>query len=151
MSEADKPLIYVIEDEKEIGELICSALSGFRYEVTCWSTGQNALMALEKRCPDICIVDLNLPDMDGLELIKQLESRQIGLIIVSGRGALTDRILGLEFGADDYITKPFEPRELVASVQILIRRLTKKNQAQTYQNPNALFAKLIFKPDSFIL
>ena len=116
-------LVFVIEDEEDLGRLMSSALENFRYEVRYFSNGVDALVAAPKENPDICIVDLNLPDMDGLELVKQFDAQQRGVIIVSGRDDLTDRVLGLEFGADDYITKPFEPRELVARVQSLLRRL----------------------------
>ena len=151
MNQSTKPLVYVIEDDQDVADLICSSLGDFRFEVNYWPTGKQALSALEKKRPDICIVDLNLPDMDGLELIKQLESYSVGLIIVSGRGALPDRILGLEFGADDYITKPFEPRELVARVQSLTRRLSKKKQSVKPLNRRAHFASWVFKPDSLSL
>ncbi|MCP4597611.1 response regulator transcription factor [Neptuniibacter sp.] len=151
MTEAEKPLIYVIEDEKDLGELICSALTSFRYEVVYCASGEQALAELNKQAPDVCIVDLNLPDMDGMELVKQMESQELGVIIVSGRDGLTDRVLGLEFGADDYITKPFEPRELVARVQSLLRRLRKKKQETVTQYRQARFANWVFRPESLSL
>lgn len=151
MSEAIKPLIYVIEDEQDLGELICSALTSFRYEVKYCRNGEQAMTALNKQQPDVCIVDLNLPDIDGMELVKQMESQGLGVIIVSGRDGLTDRVLGLEFGADDYITKPFEPRELVARVQSLLRRLKKKKQEAVTQFQTARFANWEFKPNSLSL
>ena len=145
------PLIYVIEDERDLGELICSTLDGFRYRTEYCPTGTAALELLAKQAPDICIVDLNLPDMDGMQLVKQFEEQEIGVIIVSGRDGLTDRVLGLEFGADDYITKPFEPRELVARVQSLTRRLRKRQSEVMDQPKTARFGLWSFQPDSLCL
>lgn len=149
----NKERIYVVEDEHELGRLICDSLERFRYEARYFSSGKAAAEALARQAPDICIVDLNLPDMDGLELVKQLnqapDKRPTGVIIVSGRDCLTDRVLGLEFGADDYITKPFEPRELVARVQSLLRRLQKKPDADTPKE--AHFAHWVFQPTSLTL
>lgn len=151
MSEFEKPSIFVIEDEKDLGELMCRSLTSFRYQVRYFSRGEQALLEFNKQTPDICIVDLNLPDIDGMELVKQLEDEDTGVIIVSGRDALTDRVLGLEFGADDYITKPFEPRELVARVQSLLRRLRKKKQQSVTVYKQAHFANWVFKPESLSL
>ncbi|WP_286238034.1 response regulator transcription factor [Neptuniibacter halophilus] len=145
------PLIYVIEDEEDLGQLICSTLTGFRYQARYFSNAETALQALERTLPSVCIVDLNLPDMDGMELVRRLESKEVGVIIVSGRDGLADRVLGLEFGADDYITKPFEPRELVARVQSLLRRIRKQQSTQTDQPRVACFANWTFQPESLNL
>lgn len=144
-------LIYVIEDEQDLGQLMCSALEKFRYQVRYFSAGADALQAVAKDNPEICIVDLNLPDMDGLELVKQFDAQQRGVIIVSGRNDLTDRVLGLEFGADDYVTKPFEPRELVARVQSLLRRLQRSQEPEQASGKVAEFAGWAFRPDSLEL
>ncbi len=148
---SDRNLIYVIEDEADLGQLMCSALEKFRYETRYFSNGADALVAVQTEQPDACIVDLNLPDMDGLELVKAFEQRNLGVIIVSGRDDLTDRVLGLEFGADDYITKPFEPRELVARVQSLLRRLQKVVAEESEERKKAEFAGWSFLPDSLEL
>ena len=120
-------LIYVIEDEEDLGQLMCRALENFRYQVRYFANGVDALTAAQKDNPDICIVDLNLPDIDGLELVKQFDRQQRGVIIVSGRDDLTDRVLGLEFGADDYVIKPVKPRLLVTRIRTLLRRVTPSN------------------------
>jgi len=145
------PLIYVVEDEEDLGKLICASLSDYRYQVQYCATGKALFAALDNQSPEICIVDLNLPDIDGMQLVKELEHRAIGVIIVSGRGGLTDRVLGLEFGADDYITKPFEPRELVARVQSLHRRLEKQKKQLEQAPKQALFANWSFQPESLSL
>lgn len=145
------PLIYVVEDEADLGTLICQALENFRFQAKHFLTGESLFAALQEQSPDICIVDLNLPDIDGMQLVKELEKQEIGVIIVSGRDALTDRILGLEFGADDYVTKPFEPRELVARVQSLHRRLQKREEPKPSDPSTASFAGWSYKPESLSL
>lgn len=145
------PLVFVIEDELDLGQLVCSTLEGFRYQAVHYSSGGEALKQVAQSRPDICIVDLNLPDMDGMELVKQFEEQEIGVIIVSGRDGLTDRVLGLEFGADDYITKPFEPRELVARVQSLSRRLRKMKPEVADRPRTAFFGQWSFQPESLCL
>ncbi|WP_415903917.1 response regulator transcription factor [Neptuniibacter sp. QD48_55] len=151
MTDVSTPVIYVIEDEEDLGKLICTTLQSFRYQAKPFTTGEAALAEIGWAKPDICIVDLNLPDMDGMELVKQLDEDEVGVIIVSGRDGLTDRILGLEFGADDYITKPFEPRELVARVQSLLRRIRKKKNLLIDSPTKARFGQWIYQPDSLSL
>jgi two-component system OmpR family response regulator len=81
------------------------------------------LRRLQTERPDLCIVDLGLPDMDGIDLVRQIGSRSnAGVLILSGRAHPVDRVMGLELGGDDYVTKPFEPRELVARVRSILRR-----------------------------
>ena len=116
-------LIYVIEDELSIARLVQSVLVEFGFEVECFHTGASALRSLAVRRPDLCITDLGLPDMDGIDLVRQISQQcHCGLLILSGRGHTADRIMGLELGGDDYVTKPFEPRELVARVRSILRR-----------------------------
>jgi DNA-binding response OmpR family regulator len=119
-----KPLIYVIDDEPEICSLVCQELERYNFRTQAFCTGKEALLAIRKRLPSLCIIDLGLPDMDGLSLVKELfDDKKIGVIILSGRNSLPDKVLGLELGADDYIGKPFDSRELVARVKSIIRRL----------------------------
>lgn len=118
------PLIYVIDDEKDICQLLVAELERFSYSARAFHSGIRAQQAIEKQMPNVCIIDLGLPDMDGLTLVRQLMSHShIGIVILSGRGSLPDRILGLELGADDYICKPFEPREVIARVHSILRRI----------------------------
>ncbi|MEH6473062.1 MAG: response regulator transcription factor [Halopseudomonas sp.] len=117
-------LIYVIEDEQDLGGMISGALEDFGYSVRYFNNGSDASRSLLKDRPDLCIIDLGLPDMDGLSLVKQLcDKEEMRIIIISGRASLPDKVLGLELGADDYIAKPFEPRELVARVKSTLRRV----------------------------
>ncbi|GLR79887.1 transcriptional regulator [Azospirillum sp. TSH7] len=118
-----KKRIYVVEDEADIRRLVTEVLEGYGYDVSCWASGREARAAIQRQAPDLCLVDLGLPDMDGLTLVRELwEDVRFGVIILSGRGGTSDRVLGLELGADDYIVKPFESRELVARVNSAIRR-----------------------------
>ena len=119
-------LVYVIDDEADICKLVTHELARYGHQTQTFRTGGQALYALKKQPPDICIIDLGLPDMDGLTLVKQLmNNNSMGIIILSGRDSLTDKVLGLELGADDYISKPFDPRELVARTNSILRRLDK--------------------------
>ncbi len=139
-------LIYVIDDERDICDLVSMELERFGYSAEAFHTGAQASHAIRRRQPDLCIVDLGLPDMDGLALVRELcEAHKIGVVILSGRGSLPDRVLGLELGADDYITKPFDPRELVARVNSLLRRLEQvKKQPEASSRRRATFADWTF-------
>ncbi len=117
------PIIFVLEDEAEIARLVCASLreSGFRYEHL--STGRQLLSRARQTAPDLCIIDLGLPDMDGMQVLRELQDASpCAVLILTGRNDVTDRVLGLELGADDYLVKPFEPRELVARVRSILRR-----------------------------
>ena len=115
--------IYLIEDDPDIRALVSGALQNYGYRVQGLTNGTEARQAIRRDPPDLCLIDLGLPDMDGLTLVRELGGDvRFGVIILTGRGDLSDRVLGLELGADDYIVKPFEPRELVARVSSVIRR-----------------------------
>ena len=119
-------LIQVVDDEPEIGRLICATLSeyGFRCELS--GTGRQLLARCRLTNPDLCIIDLGLPDMDGMQVVRELQEKHpCAVLILTGRNDVTDRVLGLELGADDYLVKPFEPRELVARVRSILRRYLK--------------------------
>lgn len=146
-----KCLIYVVEDENDLGDLICNILGQFYFDTKYFSNGSEAEQSITSKSPDICIIDLTLPDMDGIDLIRRLQHKNIGIIIVSGRDALADRVLGLELGADDYITKPFEPRELVARVQSLQRRIQTRSEKPVNTQKYAHFSGLTYHPDSMTL
>ena len=128
MTSADKdsPLIFVVEDEADIARLIVGTLAEYGFRCETFGTGR-ALLARAKRIqPELAILDLGLPDMDGLQVLRELqEQHPCAALILTGRDGLTDRVLGLELGADDYLVKPFEPRELVARVRSILRRYQK--------------------------
>lgn len=117
------PVAYLLEDDVDISNLIVRALSEHGFSVRSFTRRSDFEREVNRQLPDICLIDLSLPDGDGLSLIKSsILPETMPKVIVTGRGNLTDRIVGLEIGADDYIVKPFEPRELVARVRAVLRR-----------------------------
>nr|WP_210395492.1 response regulator transcription factor [Motiliproteus sediminis] len=145
-------MIYVIEDEPDIASMVCNELENFGFATASFRTGALASQAIRRRQPDLCIVDLGLPDMDGLGLVRELcDSHRIGVVILTGRGSLPDRVLGLEIGADDYITKPFDPRELVARINSLIRRLEQIDSTAQAPSRAARFGDWRFDPATLTL
>jgi DNA-binding response OmpR family regulator len=140
-----KPLVYVIDDESDICELVCDELERYDFCTKSFTTGSEALSAIETQLPSLCVIDLGLPDMDGLTLVKELfDDKKIGVIILSGRNSLPDKVLGLELGADDYIGKPFDPRELVARAKSIIRRLEVVTSEPVVTKNSASFGQWTF-------
>ncbi|MRX49882.1 response regulator [Paracoccus sp. S-4012] len=120
---ARRPLVAILDDEAEIRRLLCSALeeAGFRTQGFARATEFEA--ALRRMAPDAILLDLGLPDRDGLALVQRLAAESgAAILIISGRAQLQDRVTGLELGADDYIAKPFELAEVVARVRARLRR-----------------------------
>jgi two-component system, OmpR family, response regulator len=117
------PLVTILDDEPAIRQMLSAALedAGFRTQAFARATEFEA--ALRRTAPDVCLVDLGLPDRDGLALVHRLALESgAAIIIISGRAQVQDRVTGLELGADDYIIKPFEPAEVVARVRARLRR-----------------------------
>lgn len=147
-------LIYVIDDDADICKLVCAELQRYGYATRTFHTGAQAQYALKQQKPDLVILDLGLPDMDGLTLVRQLgDSCETGIIILSGRDSLPDRVLGLELGADDYISKPFDPRELLARASSVLRRMEKMANHQISDRPHkqAQFGNWRFDPATLTL
>jgi two-component system OmpR family response regulator len=118
--------ILMIEDDLEITELLSRFLAQYNMNVHGMQTPTSALNALKIDHYDLIILDLSLPEIDGLELCKIIrKSYDMPIIISTARGDLSDKVMGLEFGADDYLPKPYEPRELVARIQTVLRRYKK--------------------------
>ena len=115
--------ILAVEDDEQVQELLSDCLSHEGFRVTIAATGAAMMEALAAESPDLILLDLRLPDGDGLALVRQLRSEsQLPVIILSGKVEEVDRIVGLELGADDYLTKPFNPRELLARIKAVLRR-----------------------------
>ncbi len=115
--------ILIVEDDPVVADVVSVCLEDAEFTTSITDSGQAALNIISDTHVDLCIVDLGLPDMDGLALTREIKSTtNIGIVILSGRGETTERIIGLEVGADDYLGKPFEPRELLARVRSVIRR-----------------------------
>ncbi len=114
--------ILVVEDEKSISHFISAVLSTNGYEAMQARTGQEALSMISSHCPDLIILDLGLPDMDGMDILRQLRSwSSLPVVVVSARSHERDKVNALDLGADDYLTKPFGTDELLARVRTAIR------------------------------
>lgn len=119
---ADKSIL-VVEDEPSISEVVSLYLRQAGYQVQTLGDGRTALEVLEKRVPDLVVMDLMLPGMDGFSLTRWLRERSAApIIMLTSRREELDRIAGLEMGADDYVVKPFSPQELVSRVRAVLRR-----------------------------
>lgn len=125
-----KNRILVIEDDKQIRKLMMTSLKSNGYDVECVSTGEAGILALTGQKTDIILLDLGLPDMDGVALIKEVrEWCQAPIIVVSARGEDADKIAALDSGADDYLTKPFSLDELMARIRVAQRRIINAESA----------------------
>jgi len=122
----DKKLIAIIDDEPDILELVSLSMEKSGYDTIKFDNGADLLAALPKKLPDLLILDLMLPDMDGFDICKEIRKNDsfanLPIIMLTAKNDVTDRVLGLEFGADDYVVKPFSPRELAARVKAVLRR-----------------------------
>jgi DNA-binding response OmpR family regulator len=117
--------ILVVEDEASIASFVALYLKNAGYAVRGVATGQAALSQLAAEAPALVILDLNLPDIDGIEVCRRVrKSSDVPILMLTARDEDVDKIIGLEVGADDYLTKPFNPRELVARVKTILRRAT---------------------------
>jgi two-component system, OmpR family, phosphate regulon response regulator PhoB len=127
--------ILIIEDEKDIAELISYNLKRARFDTLILASGHKIISQAREYKPNLILLDLMLPDLDGLEVCKRLkkdkELSNVPIIMVTAMGGETDRILGLELGADDYIVKPFSPRELVLRVKAVLLRVYPDETAVT--------------------
>ena len=122
----DAKTLLVVDDDDEIRELLCDYLSENGDQVLAAADGLEMWAHLERQAVDLVVLDVMLPGEDGLSLCRQLQSRPgLSVIMLSAKGSALDRIIGLEVGADDYLTKPFEPRELVARIKAVMRRQTR--------------------------
>ena len=132
-------LIAIVEDDPDVARIIEQSLKDFGFRTACCRSGGELLRRLRSLAPDLCIIDLGLPDMDGLSLIRQLRAKQIPfpILILTARGNWQDKVAGLEAGADDYMVKPFHKEEMRARLNALVRRsagfISPQIQAGPYQ------------------
>ncbi len=118
-----KGKILVVDDEKKMVDLVRAYLERDGYKVVEAADGRQALDVFHRTLPDLLILDLMLPEIDGLEVCREIRrTSDVPIIMLTARDDDTDKLIGLELGADDYITKPFSPRELVARVRVILRR-----------------------------
>ncbi|HEU5432383.1 MAG TPA: response regulator transcription factor [Thermomicrobiales bacterium] len=116
--------ILVVDDEPEIARIVRDYLAAAGFGVTTAADGESALAAARAGRPDLVILDLGLPRRDGLDVLRELRrAGDVPVVVLTARGEETDRIVGLELGADDYVVKPFSPKELVARVRAILRRI----------------------------
>jgi two-component system, OmpR family, alkaline phosphatase synthesis response regulator PhoP len=122
--------ILVVEDEEDIQELVRYNLAKEGYRVTCIASGEEGLKAAKSNPPDLVLLDIMLPGLDGLELCRLLKAdakvQHIPIVMLTAKGEESDVVAGLELGADDYVTKPFSPRLLIARLRAVLRRKSKE-------------------------
>ena len=142
----NKPLILIVEDDKPIRNLISLTLESQQYRQIAVETGGAAVIASLSQKPDIMILDLGLPDLDGVEIIKKTRAwSQMPIIVVSSRSDDSDKIEALDAGADDYLTKPFSVDELLARIRVALRRV------QFMQEHNSLNEEIHLSPIEYKL
>ena len=142
-------LIDIVEDEKDIAGLIALSLGKAGYETRMFPDGEAFLFAIKSKVPDLIVLDLMLPGLDGLEVCRNLKAepktKAIPVVMVTAKGTETDRVVGLELGADDYLVKPFSPRELVARVKAVLRRSDDKLK----QHEIVRLGQLVLDPNQY--
>ncbi len=149
--------LLLVEDDENVSSFVAEYLNNNGFEVEVASSGKEMREALGKARPDLVIMDLNLPGEDGLDLARQLRtSDNLPIVMVTGRTDMVDRIIGLEMGADDYITKPFEARELLARIRSVLRRsdasvANKAGEDDKSSRDNAKFNEWLFSVAKFEL
>ncbi|HJW82902.1 MAG TPA: response regulator transcription factor [Anaerolineae bacterium] len=138
--------ILIVDDEPNVGDVLGIYLRRENFSVAIARDGKAALAEIERQPPDLLILDVMLPHVDGLQIVRRLrevESSDVPILILSAKTEESDRILGLEMGADDYVTKPFSPREVVTRVKAMLRRT--KNTTIAVEKP-ATFGRLHIDP-----
>ena len=126
----DTGRLLVVDDDPTVRAMLVEYLSGHRFEVQAVDSGSAMRAEIERNLPDLILLDVRLPGEDGITLARFLRERyDVGIIMVTASGDVVDRVVGLEVGADDYVAKPFEPRELLARVRSVLRRMQAKPQA----------------------
>ncbi|UCI26889.1 response regulator transcription factor [Mesorhizobium sp. B2-8-5] len=141
--------ILVADDDPHIREIICFALEKAGMKTAGVADGAAALQAVERRAPDLIVLDIGMPEMDGLEVCRRLRQKSdVPVLFLSARDEEIDRILGLEMGGDDYVTKPFSPRELVARVNVILRRARPAAAEEEADDREFTHGKLMLVPAS---
>lgn len=146
------PLVSILDDEPAIREMLQDALEEAGFRTMSFGRAQAFTAALAHQTPDVCLVDLSLPDTDGLTLVHKLALEQGAIvIIISGRALVQDKVTGLELGADDYIIKPFDPAEVVARIRARLRTSKTKpsaSQIASFAGWRVLFDQYILEKET---
>lgn len=144
----NRKLVAVVDDEPDILELISVNLSRANFDVRTFEDAVSFFRYVEKETPDLVILDLMLPDADGFEVCKRLKKdhklAHIPVVMLTAKNEETDKVLGLEIGADDYVTKPFSPKELIARVKAVLRRGTQETAVERIK-----IRDLVLDPEKF--
>ena len=126
------PRILLVDDEVAIQRAVAQLLRTREYEVEVAGTGRDALRMVEERAPDLMVLDLGLPDIEGTEVCRRVRTRsKVPIVVLSARGGESDKVKALDLGADDYVTKPFGPEELLARIRVALRRVMAGDDAET--------------------
>ena len=145
--------ILVVDDEKPIADILQFNLIKEGYRVICAYDGDEALQKVEEEQPDLMLLDIMLPKRDGMEVCREIRKKyNFPIIMLTAKGSEIDKVLGLEMGADDYVTKPFSTRELIARVKANMRRLTVSAQVETVEETNDItVGSLTIQPDAYLV
>src|SRR5262245_33784422 len=124
--------ILLVDDEASIQRAVGPLLRSRGYDVETAGTGAEALALVGERTPDLIVLDLGLPDMEGTEVCRRIrKGSKVPIVVLSARGAEADKVNALDLGADDYVTKPFGPEELLARIRVALRRVASENTTET--------------------
>ncbi|MFF5996391.1 MULTISPECIES: response regulator YycF [unclassified Lysinibacillus] len=146
--------ILVVDDEKPIADILQFNLIKEGYTVICAYDGEEALAKIEEQQPDLMLLDIMLPKRDGMEVCREVRKKyDFPIIMLTAKGSEIDKVLGLEMGADDYVTKPFSTRELIARVKANMRRLNVTAQVEepTEESNNITIGSLTIQPDAYLV
>jgi two-component system, OmpR family, response regulator ResD len=142
--------VLVVDDEPIVREVLERYLQRGGFDVTTASDGPGALDAFEEHCPDLIVLDLMLPGIDGMEVFRRIREQRVGtgVIMLTARGEETDRVVGLDLGADDYVAKPFSPREIVARARAVLRRSGFDGNGESRRQPPLRAGDLEIDPNA---
>lgn len=145
------PKILVVDDEEAIVKLVSFNLQKEGFETIAAYDGREALELIHREHPDLVVLDIMLPEMDGFDLCRLLRQEKIStpILMLTAKDEEIDKVLGLELGADDYLTKPFSPRELVARVKAILRRTSEPSEPKASKDTQLTFGELVIFPGRY--
>ncbi|GAA0378264.1 response regulator YycF [Bacillus horti] len=142
--------ILVVDDERPIADILQFSLEKEGYTVVCAFDGEEAIAKANEELPDLILLDIMLPKKDGLEACREIRKKQdVPIIMLTAKDSEVDKVLGLELGADDYVTKPFSTRELMARVKANLRRIVQQKEANTEEDTGIRIRDIIIHPESY--